>query len=112
MGSGTKVAERLTARVNELSESVVGCMAAFGKKKLFTGPSFYFHNKTLARQREHSTISNLLDDHEFFDWLYATLTAWGLHRMGPGNTKLRDIDVLMKSVRAHQSQIEKLSAIS
>ena len=27
----------------------------------------------------------------FFDYLYATLASWGMHRMGKGKTKLRDL---------------------
>ena len=36
-------------------------------------------------------MASLLADDVFFDSLYATLAAWGLHRMGPSKTKLREL---------------------
>ena len=109
MASGAKVRERFTARVTDLSGGFASCLEGFEGANFFTGPSFYFHQKTVARRLSHSTISSLLGDEGFFDLLYATLTAWGLHRMGPGNTKLRNINVVIDSFRAHLPQIESLS---
>jgi hypothetical protein len=86
-------------RVGELRVRFADFVRVFVKSERFTGPSWYFHRKALARRAAHDTIASLLDDDAFFDWLYATLTAWGLHRMGPGNTKLRDLEEIRESVR-------------
>jgi hypothetical protein len=47
----------------------------------------------------------------FFGALYATLTAWGLHRIGPGNTKLRDLAQIKESFRAQASRLDGLAAL-
>jgi hypothetical protein len=52
-----------------------------------------------------------LGDDLFFDHLYATLASWGLHRMGPGNAKLGDIDELKASFREQASNIEHLQQL-
>ena len=75
---------------------------------LFTGPSIYFHNKTLEILRTYDKSSEALLDDLFFDYLYATLTAWGLHRMGPGSAKLAELDTIKESFRKLKDQISKL----
>jgi hypothetical protein len=52
-----------------------------------------------------------LNDDSFFEYLYATLASWGLHRMGPGNTKLGDLDQLKASFRAQASRIEQVQQL-
>ncbi len=50
--------------------------------KRFGGPSVYFHKRCL-KKREDSFMSE-----RHIELIYATLTAWGMHRMGSGGTKL------------------------
>lgn len=109
MASNLKVVARMNGRVNELCRTFPHCLNVFENNELFIGPSWYFHQKTLARGRTHATVSTLLEDDTFFDLLYATLTSWGLHRMGPGNTKLRDIDDLRRSCRSQAESIALLA---
>ena len=45
---------------------------------LFVGPSLYFHQKALECYEKEF----LSDRH--LEYVYATLVAWGMHRMGPG----------------------------
>jgi hypothetical protein len=52
----------------------------------FGGPSFYFHQQAL---REAS--QNFLSDRHI-EMIYATLTSWGMHRMGNTKTKMVDFD--------------------
>jgi hypothetical protein len=75
-------------RVTRLSQNFTEYLEFFGSSDNFVGPSVYFHNKALAIRRMHGTVKETLRSDDFFDCLYATLTAWGMHRMGPGNTKL------------------------
>ncbi len=107
MSSSVKVTARMERRVDQLCESFGSSLDRFEATALFTGPSFYFHEKTLSRRRSEG-LASVLEDDLWFDYLYATLTAWGLHRMGPGNTKLRDIEELRTSVRAQAAALETL----
>ena len=80
----------------------------FATEEQFVGPSVYFHTKTIEVLRSHTTAADALGDDQFFEYLYATLTSWGLHRMGPGNTKLRRLDEFKATFRAQASNVERL----
>ena len=103
---------RIGQRVTELIEDFDGWCDAFDRTNLFTGPSAYFHSKTLALLRDHKLPSDAILDKSFLEAVYATLTAWGMHRMGPGNTKLVEFPVLVESFRELQQPIKELSAFT
>lgn len=65
----------------------------------------HFHHKTIDRRRLYEDLETLFDDELFFEYLYATLTSWGLHRMGKRKTKLVDFDVFIRSIQAQKSII-------
>jgi hypothetical protein len=111
MGRGHQtLQERVKERRSSL-ESLVGDFSrfvhSFDANRQFGGPSVYFHRKTIETLARHPTAVDTLGDDAFFDYLYATLASWGLHRMGPGNAKLRDIDELKASFREQASKIEQ-----
>ena len=103
---------RTEQRVSDLIEGFDDYCDAFDTANLFTGPSLYFHFKTLSLLREHTALSDLFKDHRFFESLYATLTAWGLHRMGASDTKLVDFRVMVDSFRRLEQQIRNLSPLT
>ena len=63
----------------------------------FTGPDLHFHLRTLERLRELGSPENVIADDCYFEYLYATLTAWGLHRAGKRGPKLADYDGFRRS---------------
>jgi hypothetical protein len=77
---------------------------SFDEDREFVGPSIYFHVKGLEHLKRHVEPVGTLYDDLFFDYLYATLTSWGLNRMGPGKTKLGPISDLKASL---QDQVVK-----
>ena len=85
-------------RVNSLSKEFSDYLEIFDSSNLFVGPSYYFHLQTLSRRNLHSNLQSTLSDSLFYDYLYATLTSWGLHRMGRNNVKLRNIVDLRESL--------------
>jgi hypothetical protein len=103
---------RIEERVTELIEDFDGCCDVFDRANLFTGPSAYFHSKTLALLRQHKSARDALLDSAFLESLYATLTAWGMHRMGPGGAKLVEFPALVDSFRTMELPIRKLSALA
>ena len=100
--------EQIEERIKLLIENFSGYVEEFNRRNLFTGPSVYFHNKTLEILRRHSKPSKALSDDLFFDYLYATLASWGLHRMGQIPTKLLDLDEIKESFRSMKLQIFRL----
>lgn len=108
MGSTAKVIKRMDQRVEELSSDIPHWLHAFNSAEKFSGPSLYFHLRTLECLRSHPSSVDALHSDEFFDWLYATLASWGMHRMGEGMTKLKELSQIKTSVRAQVATIEKL----
>jgi len=102
---------RMGQRVSELIENFEACCDAFDRANLFTGPSAYFHSKTIALLRQYKSPGDAILDKSFLESLYATLTAWGMHRMGPGNTKLVDFKLLVDGFGQFGHVIRKLSAV-
>jgi len=110
-GRRAKTLERLRQRVDELIQRFENYADRFDVVELFTGPSLYFHLKTLRLRRQHPSAGEALNDDAFFESLYATLTAWGMHRMGPTGAKLVDLPVLMTSFRDQAAQIRQVERL-
>lgn len=72
--------------------------------KEFGGPSVYFHTQAIAEQK-----SRFLSDRHV-EMVYATLSAWGMHRMGDSSTKTKMVEfsIFKDSI---QSQRDPLSRI-
>ena len=71
----------------------------------FGGPCVYFHRECIRA----GDASFLSDRH--LEMLYATLTAWGMHRMGDTDTtktKLTDWALFRDSIREHGTALEPL----
>jgi hypothetical protein len=52
----------------------------------------YFHLRSLQAAREQ-------DFERFAEYVYATLASWGMHRMGPGGSKMGDFEEFRSSLR-------------
>ena len=64
------------------------------------GPCLYFHAATIVYVRDHSQpFATWLPENKYFhELLYATLTAWGMNRLG-GGPKLKDFQDFQCSIR-------------
>lgn len=105
-------AKRLTVedRVEELCNNFESYLVEFDRVSPFTGPSIYFHLKTLERSRFIGT-SKALGDTCFFEYLYATLASWGMHRMGPMGAKLVEFTDFMKTLQSQKEKILELQGL-
>jgi len=68
----------------------------------FGGPCVYFHEQCLRAGADAFMSARHIE------MLYATLTAWGMHRMGDGKTKLVSWDRLSKSLLEQKTVLEPL----
>lgn len=100
--------DEIGRRVNGLCSDFSYYIHKFDSSNRFTGPSLYFHFRTLDRLKECGTLATAFQDNLLFEYLYATLTAWGLHRMGPKGAKLVDFETFRSSLRNQKSEIENL----
>lgn len=79
---------------------------SLGKK--FGGPSTYFHQECIKAGKE-----NYLGDRHI-EMLYATLTAWGMHRMGDiekTKAKLVDFEKFKKTILDKKKELFRLKNI-
>lgn len=102
----------MDSRLARLSANLEHYVEVFTEAERFSGPSLYFHHKTLNCLQTYRSASEAICSDELFDWLYATLASWGMHRMGKGNTKLRDLKEIKESVRAQSASIALLQNLS
>jgi len=102
--------KRMESRVNKLIINFDKCVKHFNDLHKFSGPSLYFHEKTI-KMHEKEVATNLIRDEIFLDYLYATLASWGMHRMGPGNTKLSEYKIYQNSIVSAKENIEKLQKL-
>jgi len=98
----------MAARQIDLITSWNLWLARFNEGNPFTGPSLHFHKKTLEILRKYRFSLDALYDDLYFDYLYATLASWGMHRMGRGGPKLRDLEVIREGFMDLQTEIEEL----
>ncbi len=78
---------------------------SFYRVKNFTGPSLYFHR--LALELRHDS-----DRQRYLDSIYATLASWGMHRMGPGGSKMVEMVIFKQSVSELWDDIRAATQIS
>lgn len=104
--------KRMCVRVNELKCYFDSFVKHFDKQQkidpIFSGPSLYFHHKVIGILYDQG-LPGAFKNESFFEYLYATLASWGLHRMGETNTKLVDFDKFKKSITSQKKRILSLS---
>jgi hypothetical protein len=103
--------KRIEARVDELIHRVEECLGAFDEARVFTGPSVFFHIEAVRRRRSLTSLRVAIDDQPLLVSIYATLTSWGMHRMGPRGPKLVAFDVFAGSLREQEERLLRLEAL-
>ena len=88
--------ERVRFNTEELCRSFGEYVADFDSSPPFGGPSLYFHQRTISLRRELGSVSRAIADQRFREYLYATLAAWGLVRMG--GVKMVDFSAFSESL--------------
>ena len=106
--SRQRAADRQAERIQELITSFADCVTTFEASQAFPGPSLYFHLRAIERRRGHQTVSSLLDDNLFLEYVYAVLPAWGMHRMGPMPAKVGDFTQITTALREKAPALEQL----
>ena len=74
----------------------------------FNGPSAYFYQQVINRIRTTKDYSILFNDTNFIEYIYATLTAWGMHRMDK-NTRMAEFQDFRNSIVRNKDKFIGLS---
>lgn len=103
-------AARLLADLDrEFEKSITACT----KRAIFTGPSVHFYERTVRMVRQAASLRDLAQSETFYDYVYATLTAWGMHRMGERvAAKLTDFLTFQASLRSFLNEVDDLKETS
>jgi hypothetical protein len=101
--------QSIEERVNDLIRNFSHYLWYFGDNIKFSGPSVYFHKKVIEKIRQMEGYDQLFDDNFFFEYIYATLAAWGMHRMGEETAKMADFHEFKESICESKEQILDLS---
>ena len=100
--------DRMNDNIEKLVDGFPSYVTAFEDRQAFPGPSLYFHERAIERRRRHSTISSLLDDERFLEYVYAVLPAWGMHRMGSQKAKVGDFSQITAALRESAPALDTL----
>lgn len=93
-----------------LDTSFDRCLSEFASRRIFSGPSVYFYEKLVGLIRSVPSLRDLASSDRLIELAYATLTSWGMHRMGERvAAKLTEYPVFRDAVRA---LIEPASVLS
>jgi len=76
--------------------------SAFYAAEPFRGPSLYFHRRSIQTRHSDDFIRHL-------EYIYATLTSWGMHRMGRGGAKMQPFDIFLSSIEPKRKKIKDAS---
>jgi hypothetical protein len=102
------MSQRAIDNVTKLCERFDEYLSFFERRELFTGPSVYFHHRTLELLAKCGSAQEAAHDRRFAELLYATLAAWGLHRMGAGATKLLPFEAFADSLAGAADAVGRL----
>lgn len=76
----------------KLLENLDSAHSMYYQAGIFSGPSLHFHLRSL----ESSQTQDLTC---FSEHVYALLASWGMHRMGPGGSKMKEFHEFSDSLR-------------
>jgi len=105
---GSRSAGTQEGWIEELVSGFSEWVFAFEAAAIFPGPSLYFHERAIARRRQHETVRSLLGDTCFLEYSYAVLPAWGMHRLGSVRAKVGDFAQITDALREKATALEAL----
>jgi hypothetical protein len=99
----------METRVEDLMQNFHYYLNHFTKNIKFSGPSIYFHKKVIEKIRNSERYEQLLEDNPFFEYIYATLASWGMHKMGDKGAKMVEYNEFKESIRSNKRTLLDLA---
>ena len=99
-------------KISSLVSGFNGYIDYFKKDNTFSGPSDYFYLKIMKKIEGDPEYNAIFTD-DFIELLYATLVAWGMHRMGPENmgAKMNDFKPFRQCIIDSKRKIMSLRVL-
>ena len=95
----------LAAKVSDVLNKAEKYHGQFCDVKTFGGPSLHFHRRALGMEGKVSAD-------EQAELIYGVLASWGMHRMGPGGSKMLPFQEFKASLNALASQVSRANGIN
>jgi hypothetical protein len=102
---------RMTERIDDLSANFAQYLREFEHRAVFGGPSVHFHVRAIERRMTHESVRAAIADEELLELIYAMLTSWGMHRMGPKGAKLVDFEPFCNGIRSQVAILEEIETL-
>ncbi len=90
--------------MNTFKSYVLACH----KSQNYSGPSVYFHTRVIEKYRNTDNYDKLLSDNQYIEYIYATLTSWGMHRMTK-NVLLKEFKEFKKTIDLNRDSLIELN---
>ena len=90
-------------------DNYISCFEeAFSRDETFGGPSLYFHFQCIKKYSCVSLEAKLRDE-RFFEYVYAVLASWGMHRTGTA-TQLRSYHEFKKEIISQRDRLFEIAS--
>jgi hypothetical protein len=99
------IAEMFEEQREMVLSNVEQAHTRFYESEIFGGPSLHFHLKALEAAQEN-------DPENFFQFSYAMLASWGMHRMGVGGSKMGDFGPFRASILPIWPLVKEMQSVS
>ena len=102
---GKRIKINYDEKANYILDNLIVLHKKYYSLRTFDGPSLYFHQKALKKSDKQ------------YEYIYAALTSWGMHRMGKRGAKMTDFKTFIDSLKTIRnnvklSRIKKLDSLS
>lgn len=87
-------------KIKDILDNAQKYHQAYYQANTFRGPSLYFHLRALETRESEEITKHL-------EYVYATLSAWGMHRMGTGGSKMQTFNLFKRSIEQLHDKIKK-----
>jgi len=106
---GKRIKEKNVLTLTKNRETFLSYVKKFySREQDFPNSSSYFHKRVIEMIKTSENYNDLLNEKIFLEFVYATLSTWGLDRMD-GTARLVKFDVLRKSILDKSSLLADLA---
>lgn len=102
-----KISQQTALLIRQFPSYTDAFEKAFQEERTFAGPSLCFHFECI-RQFGDTSVQEKLDSFRFYEYLYATLASWGMHRMGDTATKLQNFSEFKSQILSQRDRLAEL----
>lgn len=107
VGTLNTISEKTNDLVDNFEYYLNHFQQRFDEGATFDGPSLYFHFKSI-NAGQNSSLNDKLNNINLLEYIYATLSSWGMHRMGDTKTKLTNFNYLIKEIKNYSEEFSRL----